>query len=137
MPIAKGSCLCGAVRFEMHGTPLRVNHCHCSRCRKARGTGHATNLVLELDGLRFTAGEELVSVYKVPDAQYFAHAFCRSCGASMPRRDEGRGIAIIPMGSFDDDPGVRPERHIYVDSRAPWEQIQDDLPQFAGAPPSR
>jgi hypothetical protein len=55
----------------------------------------------------------------------------------MPRRDEERGIAIIPMGGFDDDPGVRPERHIYVDSRAPWERIQDDLPQFAGAPPSR
>lgn len=121
----------------MTGTPVRVNHCHCSRCRKARGSGHATNLVVPLDGFVYLAGAELVSVYKVPDAQHFAHAFCRVCGSSMPRVDESRAIAIIPMGSFDDDPGVRPERHIFVDSRAPWEERPSDgLPTFPGAPPS-
>jgi hypothetical protein len=113
-----------------------VNLCHCSRCRKSRGTAHATNLVLPLDGFRYTAGEELVTVYRVPDAKHYAHAFCRVCGSSMPRCDESRGIVIIPMGSFDDDPGVRPERHIYVDSRAPWDEIVDGLPTFGGPPPS-
>jgi hypothetical protein len=54
----------------------------------------------------------------------------------MPRLDEGRGIAIVLMGAFDDDPGVRPERHIFVDSRAPWDEITDGLPEFAGPPPS-
>ena len=52
----------------------------------------------------------------------------------MPNVDEARGFVVVPMGSFDDDPGVRPERHIFVDSRAPWDTITDDLPRIAGAP---
>lgn len=136
MPSIKGSCLCGGVAFEMTGTPTRVNHCHCSRCRKARGTANATNLLLPLSGVRFVRGEELLTTYKVPDAKHFTHVFCRVCGASMPRLDESRQIAVIPMGAFDDDPGVRPERHIFTDSRAPWDEVVDGLPAFPGPPPT-
>jgi hypothetical protein len=135
MTIVKGSCLCAGVAFEMTGTPKIVNHCHCLRCRKARGTAHATNLVVALDGLRYVRGEQLLTTYKVPEAKHFTHVFCKVCGSSMPRVDETRGIAIVPMGSFDDDPGARPMRHIFVDSRAPWDDIHDALPQFADAPP--
>jgi hypothetical protein len=53
----------------------------------------------------------------------------------MPRFDEARGFSIIPMGSFDADPGARPGRHIHVASKAPWETIADDLPQFEAQPP--
>src|ERR1700733_12311050 len=116
----KGSCLCGAVAFEMTGTPTRVNHCHCSRCRKARGTANATNLFVPLAGVHYLRGQDQLTFYKPPEAKTFAHVFCKICGASMPRLDESRQIAIVPMGSFDEDPGVRPERHIFVDSRAAW-----------------
>jgi hypothetical protein len=137
MPPIKGSCLCGGVAFEMTGTPSRVTHCHCSRCRKVRGTANATNLLVALPGIRFVRGEELLSSYKPPDARTFTHVFCRVCGSSMPRLDENRGIAIVPMGAFDDDPGARPERHIFVDSRASWDEISDDeLPRFPGPPPA-
>ncbi len=136
MTDARGSCLCGGVAFEATGTPIRVNHCHCSRCRKCRGTGHATNLVLPLDGFRFLKGAELVRTFKLPEAKHFAHAFCDVCGSSVPRIDESRSIVIIPMGSFDDDPGVRPERHIFVGSRPPWDEIHDALPCFEEAPPA-
>jgi len=132
----KGSCLCGGVAFEMTGTPNTVTCCHCSRCRKVRGVAAAMNLALPIDGLRYTRGEQLLTTYRAPDAKYFAHVFCRVCGSSMPRLDAERGIAIVPMGSFDDDPGMRPKRHIWVDSRAPWDEILDDLPQFTERPPS-
>lgn len=42
-----GSCLCGAVKYEATGVATRFLHCHCSRCRKATGTGHASNLFLQ------------------------------------------------------------------------------------------
>ncbi|HZJ68263.1 MAG TPA: GFA family protein [Kofleriaceae bacterium] len=114
-----------------------MTHCHCSRCRKVRGTANATNLLVALPGIRFVRGEELLSSYKPPDARTFTHVFCRMCGSSMPRLDENRGIAIVPMGAFDDDPGARPERHIFVDSRASWDEISDDeLPRFPGPPPA-
>jgi len=132
----RGSCLCGGVAFELISPPSSVTHCHCSRCRKARGTANATNLVAGIDAVRFLRGEDLLTTFKVPDAKHFTHVFCRVCGSSMPRRDEGRGIAIVPMGSFDDDPGARPGRHIFVDSKAPWDEITDGLPCFPGPPPS-
>lgn len=136
MPVIKGSCLCGGIEFEMTGEPRGVTHCHCTRCRKTRGTANATNLLLPLDGFHFVRGEELLSKYRFPEAKYFAHWFCSVCGSTMPRFDEARGIAIVPMGSFDDDPGARPGRHIHVGSKAPWDSINDDLPQFDAGPPS-
>jgi hypothetical protein len=119
----------------MIGTPGGVTHCHCTRCRKTRGAGHATNLFVPLDGLRYLRGEELLSKYRLPEAKYFAHWFCQVCGSTMPRFDEARGIAIIPLGAFDDDPIARPDRHIHVAARAAWDAITDDLPQFEAEPP--
>lgn len=130
-----GSCLCGAIQFEITESPRGATHCHCSRCRKTRGAGHATNLLVSLSGLRYLQGEERLGKYKLPEAKYFAHWFCEVCGSTMPRWDEARGFAVIPMGALDDDPGVRPERHIHVASKAPWDVISDDLPQFEAGPP--
>ena len=136
MAVVRGSCLCGGIAFEMLGTPKGVTYCHCSRCRKTRGTGSATNLLTGLDQVKYVRGTDLLTTYKVPEAKHFTHVFCRVCGSSMPRFDEGRGFAIVPMGAFDDDPGIRPGRHIWVDSKAPWDEITDDLPRFPGPPPS-
>jgi hypothetical protein len=52
----------------------------------------------------------------------------------MPRSDRERGFVVVPMGSLDDDPGIRPERHIFAGSKAPWYEIPDDLPQHAEYP---
>jgi hypothetical protein len=136
MQNVKGSCLCGGIEFETTATPLGVTHCHCSRCRKTRGSANATNLLLPLDGLRFVRGENLLGKYHPANATFFEHWFCTRCGCTMPRFDAARSIAIVPMGAFDDDPGARPGRHIHVASKAPWDVILDDLPQFAAGPPT-
>ncbi len=132
----KGSCLCGGIQFEITAAPRGATHCHCSRCRKSRGTGHATNAIVPLDALRFVSGEDLLVKYKVPEAKFFAHWFCKVCGSTMPRFDEGRGFCVVPLGAFDEDPGTRPERHIHVSSKSPWDVITDDLPQFEAGPPA-
>jgi len=126
-----GSCLCNAVAFEAEGEPLICRHCHCSRCRKARSAAHASNLVVPIDGFRFTRGEPRLRSYKVPDAQFFTQAFCDTCGSPMPVVDTARGFVVIAMGALDADPGVRPRNHIFVASKAPWFEITDSLPQFA------
>ena len=94
---------------------------------------YASNLFTFANGLRFTRGKDLVTSYKLPDAEFFAQDFCRICGSPMPRFDE-RGFGIVSMGSLDDDPGVKPTRHIFVGSKASWFTITDDLPQFAERP---
>lgn len=127
--IVDGSCLCGDVRFEIVGPALRMLHCHCSRCRRGRSAAHATNAVYKLGDVRFTHGANGVGYYKVPDAKHFTVAFCRRCGSGVPHDSPGRGITIVPAGSLDTDPGVRPQCHIFVDSKADWFDITDSLPQ--------
>lgn len=133
--IADGSCLCGDVAYEIRGTPLRMYHCHCWRCRRARSAAHTTNLFAKLDDFAFTRGEDLIVEYKVPEARYFAVAFCRRCGGETPRISRERGTVNVPAGTLDTDPGIRPQANIYVGSKAPWIEITDDLPRYAEAPP--
>ena len=124
-----GSCLCGGVAFVAEGEALRCHHCHCSRCRRARSAAHASNLMVSSDGLRILRGQELLTTYNLPGALRFAQVFCRRCGSPMPRVDKDRRFAVVPMGALDGDPGVRPQSHIFVGSKAPWFDIADDLPQ--------
>ena len=130
----RGSCLCGGISFALAGPPQRVWNCHCQRCRKARAAVHACNAFFPADAIRFTRGEALRVSYKVEDARFFQQHFCRVCGSKVPRPDPERKIVVVPMGSLDDDPGMRPQRHIFVASKAPWFEIADDLPQSAGPP---
>jgi hypothetical protein len=133
---AGGSCLCGEVRYEATGAAVRMANCHCQRCRLGRGAAHATNVFYRVDQFRWLQGEALVREWKVPDAKFHTVAFCCRCGAKVPRVSPERGIVVVPAGSLDCDPGMRPQAHIWVSEKAPWFTIADSLPQFAAAPPA-
>ena len=124
-----GSCLCGAVAYEVTPPLAGMRHCHCSRCRKARASAHASNAFCNLAAFRYTKGQSTLREWKVPEAQFFTQAFCSSCGSPMPRVSPERDLVVIPGGSFDDDPRVRPTEHIFVGSKASWFPITDGLPQ--------
>ena len=134
--VVDGSCLCGAVAYELRGEPLRMYHCHCWRCRRERSAAHTTNLFAKLDDFAFTRGRELVAEYKVPEAERFTVAFCTRCGGGAPYVARARGWVVVPAGTLDTDPVMRPQANIYVASKAPWFEITDDLPQYAEAPPA-
>ena len=128
--ILRGSCLCGDVAYEV-STPIKVVHnCHCSRCRKARAAAHTTNGFTAMDGVMFVRGENRLRSFKLPVARFFTQVFCTRCGSGMPRLDPERGIANIPFGSLDDDPGRGADDHIFIGSKAPWYMITDKLPCF-------
>ena len=132
----RGSCLCGAVRYEAAGEPLRFVHCHCSRCRKATGTGHASNLFIQPGTLRWLSGEENLRSFKIPEAKRFTNSFCAVCGGRVPRQVTGSDAVVIPAGSLDDEPPIQPQARIFVGSRASWSCAGDDLPVHAEYPPS-
>jgi hypothetical protein len=131
----RGSCLCGGVAFELSGPPQVARYCHCTRCRKARAAAHAANLFVPESGIRFTRGASQLVSYKIPEALRFTQSFCGVCGGKLPRVDPARKLAVVPMGALDDDPGIRPSEHIFVGSKAAWDEIHDGLPQHAEYPP--
>lgn len=132
----RGACLCGRAAFEIDG-PLEggcIVSCHCTRCRKARGALHGSNLFIEGEHFRWLRGQDGIAVFKVPDAARFAQSFCTTCGSSMPGIQPQTGRKVVPAGPLEDDPGVREGVHIFVSSRAPSEHIAGDLPQFEEYP---
>jgi|SRR5580658_1913944 hypothetical protein len=126
--IARGSCLCGSVAFSVDLPFERFHHCHCSRCRKATGTAHASNALVRADALRWLQGKELVVRYDLPVARSFATAFCKQCGSPLPHLTRSGREVIIPAGSFDDDLGSSPEQHNHWRSRANWYAHGNNLP---------
>jgi hypothetical protein len=129
-----GRCLCGDVAFEVQEPPLRMFNCHCSRCRRSRGGAHATNLFYPMTALRWLRGENKIHHYALPGAKFFGTAFCERCGSFVPRIVAGRNAAVVPAGSLDGDPGIRPTAHVFVGSKAPWFEITDATPQFEAMP---
>lgn len=130
-----GSCLCGAMAWQVEGSPLMMLNCHCSRCRHARGAAHATNAFYKLGQFSWVQGAELGAHYKLPEAEFFTQDFCTRCGSPAPRVMEKFNRVMLPAGSFDDDPGARASAHIFASSRAPWFEISDNLPQHEGMIP--
>ena len=123
-----GSCLCGSVRYAITGKAVRFYHCHCGRCRKASGTGHASNLlVTPLASLRWLAGDELLRRYKVPEAERFHTCFCTHCGSPMPRSVPELDAVVLPAGTLDVEPPIRPQARIFWDSRAAWSCSGDGI----------
>ena len=131
--MAKGRCLCGALRYELDGPFSSMMHCHCSMCRKHHGTGFATFVVAPIAGFRWISGEDRLVSYQ--SSHNGMRTFCSVCGSAGPSRLPEYGIAFAPAASLEGDLGIKPQSHIFVGSRAAWDAITDDLPQHAAYPP--
>ena len=128
-----GSCLCGTVRYRIDGVVDHASHCHCSQCRKAHGAAFASYGHVRYADFRVTTGAEAIASYQA--SPHAIRTFCRRCGSNLQWRPTGNAeYFALALGTLDDDPAVRPERHIFVGSKAPWYTIEDDLPQFAEYP---
>lgn len=133
--VTSGSCLCGEVAFEVEGDALIMQNCHCTRCRRARGAAHGTNIFYRAEQFRWLRGAELAVDYKIPEAKHHTVTFCRRCTGALPRVDTVRNVAVVPAGCLDTDPPLRPQRHIFTAHKAAWFAITDELPQLPEAPP--
>jgi len=124
----KGSCLCGQVRYEIHGTPGPITHCHCQTCRKAHASAFSSVTSVKLADLKFTAGKDLLKFHESSAGK--KRYFCSSCGSQIYARRNDQNHYVLRMGTIDGDPGIRPTRHIFTRYKAPWYNIHDDIPEF-------
>lgn len=126
----KGRCLCGAVSFEIEGSIEDIVMCHCSQCRKAQGSAYATNGLVDENNFALH-GEAMLSGYE--SAPGNVKYFCRICGSPMLNRSSKRpGKVRIRLGTVESDIAERPRAHIFASSKANWDRITDDLPQYDG-----
>lgn len=135
MQTLAGSCLCGAIAYEIENGIGTVVNCHCSKCRRWHGAAFRTRAAVESKNFRWVRGEEFLSKYE--SSAPTIKTFCSLCGSSLISliKHDPNHIGV-PIGGLDQDPGRHPEMHIFVGSKAPWYEITDGLPQYQEWPPA-
>ena len=120
-----GGCNCGAVRYEVSAPLVRGSYCHCKRCQRRSGAAASAQAHPAPGTFRIVAGQDALRVWKPSNGG--EKWFCGECGSAVfgsnPSHPESIGIR---MGSFDDDPGVRPSVRQFVAYAAVWERLPDD-----------
>jgi hypothetical protein len=126
-----GRCLCGSVRFVLHG-PLRdVVVCHCGECRRWHGGAGAYTSV-ERDHLELVSEQGLRFVRSPESVTQAERGFCAECGSSLFWQAGGQTTISVAAGTLEGETGIRTRGHIYDAERADWEHV-DDLPRVPGS----
>jgi len=132
----KGGCLCGAVRFTISAGIRNIIYCHCSQCRKAQGSAFATNGIVDVDRFTIVTGEDELTAYESIPGQ--TKYFCKHCGSPIISKSVSRPDQVrVRLGTIESDISERPEAHIFVTSKANWEDICGDIPQYEEYEPNR
>jgi hypothetical protein len=125
-----GGCICGAVRWQISGPLSGAAFCWCKRCQRRTGTAFSTTGLTRPGTFSIIEGADLVSTYEPGDG--WNKSFCSRCGSQTHTTNPENPEAIaVRIGSFDEDPGIRPVLHQFVNYAPAWYPVPDDgLPRF-------
>lgn len=128
-----GSCLCGAIRYAIHGKIGEIIQCHCQRCRKSNGTAYATNAPVKISEFELISGQNVLKTFQ--STATTQRCFCGECGSPIYSiKQEAPDFYRLRIGTLDNALQQRPTMHIFVADKAEWDTICDDIPQYAQRP---
>jgi hypothetical protein len=122
-----GKCFCGAVHYAVADQFLYAMNCHCSNCRRTTGSAFKPFAGIERGKLGITKGLDERMIYGDEEAN---DTHCKRCGSLLYSVVRDGAFVHVALGTLVDDPTIRPDKHIFVGSKAPWFTITDDLPQY-------
>jgi hypothetical protein len=127
--VHRGSCLCGAIRYEIDTELGEFGYCHCRSCQKASGTAHAANAPVDRTHFKLLVGDAALKEFESSPGKF--RCFCGECGSPIYAYLEATpNVLRIRLGSLDTEFAKKPRAHSWVSERAPWAPITDDVPQF-------
>ncbi len=123
----KGSCLCGAIQFQIEGEPKWIAHCHCSDCRRATGAAASTYVGAEKEHAVFLSGAPRVH----RSSKGVRRSFCGDCGSPIAYEGERWPSEIhFFVGLFERAKDLVPQGHVYESEKLPWLHIVDGAPEL-------
>lgn len=126
----EGGCLCGAVRYRVHGAPGTVAHCHCKHCRGATGAPIVTWFSVERRNVDWTAGEPRAYRHRSDWPTPITRRFCGECGSALTYEREGSEQVDLTAATLDDPDAVSPAFHVYASRQIAWLHLGDGLPRY-------
>lgn len=127
--VHEGGCHCGAVRYRVAGALEDVAHCHCSVCRGVTGGLVVTWATVRCDDFQWLQG----TPQRYDSSASCVRYFCSRCGAHMALTTDLSPESIdITLTTLDAPQQVRPNRHIWTQSRLPWLHLDEQLPGEPG-----
>ena len=127
-----GSCLCGAAKFEVQGDFESFYLCHCQYCQKDTGSAHAANLFSQSAKLIWHSGEDSVASFTLVGTRHTKN-FCKLCGSALPCT-QIQGLLVVPAGCLDTKISALPTAHIFLSSKAAWDEALEKVPEFDRLP---
>jgi hypothetical protein len=134
----EGGCQCGAVRYRLNVAPLAIYACHCKDCQRFSGTTHTLSMVVRTADAQLIAGS-LVGFDKAADSGRTVRMLgCIQCGTKVWNEPlSAPELLIMKPGTLDDMSWAHPVGNIWTSRRQPWVEIDPNVPNFEGQPPTR
>lgn len=130
----KGSCLCGAVVYEIDGLDMPILYCHCSTCRKAHAAPLVPTAGVMREHFRWLQGQDKLSSYESsPGKQRY---FCSVCGSHVIAERAVQPHVILRVATLDEDPHSRPTGHIWVSDDVAWLEDDENAIFYPKMPPA-
>jgi ADP-ribosyl-[dinitrogen reductase] hydrolase len=119
----KGSCLCGAIEYEIDSIDMPVAHCHCRTCQKAHAAPFASTAGVMREHFRWLKGEDKLSAFESTPGKL--RYFCSGCGSHLVAERENQPLVIVRIATLDENPDVTPQMHIWTSHDVPWLGYED------------
>jgi hypothetical protein len=129
----KGSCLCGAVSFEVVNAFDKLFFCSCDQCRQITGSAFASNLFVTVDGFDWLGGADDIVTYRVP-GRGISKSFCRVCGSGVPWPSGDGSKVVVPAGSLSGEPEVAERVRIFAAEQPSWSSGLEQINTHPGFP---
>jgi hypothetical protein len=123
-----GSCLCGAVAYEVDAPPGPIVHCHCETCRKAHGAAFSSVMPVPRSQFRWKRGASGLGSFESSPGKL--RRFCITCGSQIIADRPAEPTILLRLGCLDTPIEDKPKAHIWRSRGAPWYDPKDILPEI-------
>jgi len=131
----RGSCLCGAIEYEVDQLDMPIGHCHCRTCQKAQAAPFATTAGVLREHFRWFKGEGRLQAFESSPGKL--RHFCSVCGTHLIAERPAQPHVILRVVTLDEDPGARPAMHIWCSHDLPWLRDEEGAQRYPEWPPGR
>ncbi|PCI54855.1 MAG: aldehyde-activating protein [Gammaproteobacteria bacterium] len=128
-----GECLCGAVQFSVKNEFKAFYQCHCKQCQQLTGSAFTSNILTAPTNIEWLKGKHNVTVYDHP-TRGFSKSFCTVCGSGLPFINKNKTTLIIPAGSLNELPDLKPQANMFTVEEACWLKPGLNAKEFSGFP---